>query len=60
MSQFKFYISQLSTVTVEADFNEKAEVLAAMALELYNTNSPEVERFKPEIEEVESLPPEAA
>ena len=57
MAKYRVYIAQFSAVTVEASTLDEAEVLA---LEAYNTNSPEVERFKPEVEDYNILPPEAA
>ena len=57
MHTFKVYISQFSTVTVTADTEGEAE---RIAIEAYNTNSPAVERYKPEVEVYVIFPPEAA
>ena len=56
MAKYKVYISQVSAVTVTADTEGEAE---ALALEAYNTNSPAVERYEPDVEAL-PLPPEAA
>ena len=57
MTKYKVYISQFSAVTVEASTLDEAEQIA---LEFYNSNPDLVERFKPEVENYEILPPEAA
>ena len=57
MTTFKIYITQSAIVTVEASTLDEAEQIA---LEFYNSNPDLVERFKPEVENYDILPPEAA